>query len=227
MSRGQREAELLDTLEAVIDEELPYVLVGGWAIAAFQQRFTVDIDAVAPSEALDSYRDLLTSRDYEQVADVERNPLYQGRTIRFEKDVGNPVTFDLMLDSLGCRQTDAEWSFRYLAQHSREKSLKTKREITARIPERELLFALKLHSGRKADARDLVVLATDADFGHVETHLRRGDTEKLQAQIETVVSRIESDGFADAFKGVFQQKAIPDENIEEVVQFLRTQKRDL
>ena len=29
MSLGEREAELLDTLEAVIDAELPYVLVGG------------------------------------------------------------------------------------------------------------------------------------------------------------------------------------------------------
>lgn len=226
MSRGQRETELLDTLEAVIDAELPYVLVGGWAIAAFQQRFTVDVDAVAPSEALDPYRDLLTSRGYEQVADVERNPLYRGRTVRFEKDVGNPVTFDLMLDSLGCRQTDAEWSFRYLVQHSREKALKTRRKVEARIPERELLFALKLHSGRKADARDLVVLATNADFGRVETHLRRGNPEKLQTQIETVIDRIESEGFADAFKGVFQQKAIPEATIENVVRFLQRQKRD-
>jgi hypothetical protein len=35
MSLGEREDELLDTLEAVIDAGLPYVLVGGWAIAAF------------------------------------------------------------------------------------------------------------------------------------------------------------------------------------------------
>jgi len=36
MSLGEREDELLDTLEAVIDADLPYVLVGGWAIAAFK-----------------------------------------------------------------------------------------------------------------------------------------------------------------------------------------------
>jgi hypothetical protein len=40
MSLGERETELRETLGAVIDAELPYVLVGGWAIAAFNQRFT-------------------------------------------------------------------------------------------------------------------------------------------------------------------------------------------
>jgi hypothetical protein len=34
MSLGEREDELLDTLETVIDADLPYVLVGGWAITA-------------------------------------------------------------------------------------------------------------------------------------------------------------------------------------------------
>lgn len=41
MNLGEREDELLDTLEAVIDTELPYVLVGGWAIAAFKTRTVV------------------------------------------------------------------------------------------------------------------------------------------------------------------------------------------
>lgn len=222
MSRGRRESELLDTLEAVIDEELPYVLVGEWAISTVQPRFTVDVDVVAPSETFENYRDLLAGRGYEQVADVETTPLYRGRTVRFEKDVGNPVTFDLMLDSLGCRQTDAEWSFRYLSQHSRVASLETRRRLDVHVPERELLFALKLHSGRRADARDLVVLGRDADFDRVQKHLRRGDPEKRRERVEAVLDRIESDGFADAFKGVFQQGTTPEEDVERVVEFLRS-----
>jgi len=55
MSLGDREAELLDTLAAVIDAELPYVLVGGWAVAAFDQRFTTDVDVVVPSQAVDDF----------------------------------------------------------------------------------------------------------------------------------------------------------------------------
>lgn len=222
MSRGSREAELLDTLEAVLEERLPYVLVGGWAISAFQPRFTVDVDVVAPSEALGDYRDLLAGRGYEQVADVETTAVYRGRTVRFEKDVGNPVTFDLMLDSLGCRQTDAEWSFRYLSRHSRVTSLETRRRLDVRIPERELLFALKLHSGRRADARDLVVLGRDCDFDRVEKHFRRGDPEKRRERVETVLDRVASDGFVNGFKGVFQQGTTPEADVERVVEFLRS-----
>ena len=78
MSLGDRENELLDTLEAVIDADLPYVLVGEWAIAAFDQRFTTDVDIVIPAQAIEQYRDLLTGRDYRKIADVERNDTIRG-----------------------------------------------------------------------------------------------------------------------------------------------------
>jgi len=227
MSLGDREAELLDMLEAVIGAELPYVLVGGWAIAAFNQRFTTDVDVVIPGQAIDDYTALLADRGYEKTADVERNNLYEGRTIRFEKDIGNPVRFDAMIDALGCRQTDAEWSYRYLAQHSVTEELRTGRPVTARIPERELLFAVKLHSGRKADARDLVVLAVGADFDRIATHLHRGDLEKLAERIDTVVKRLTSEGFEDAFKGVFEQQTVPEQDVDTVVDFLRDQRQEL
>jgi hypothetical protein len=227
MSLGEREAELLDTLEAVVDDELPYVLVGGWAIAAFNQRFTTDVDVVIPDQAIDDYNALLGDRGYEKTADVERNNLYEGRTIRFEKDIGNPVRFDAMVDALGCRQTEAEWSYRYLAQHSVSEELRTGRQISARIPERELLFAVKLHSGRKADTRDLVVLAAGADFDRISTHLHRGDLEKLAERIDTVLERLTADGFEDAFKGVFEQQTVPKRDVDTVVDFLRDERSGL
>ena len=227
MSLGEREAELLETLEAVIDAELPYVLVGGWAIAAFNQRFTTDVDVVIPGQAIDDYSALLADRGYEKTADVERNDLYEGRTLRFEKDIGNPVRFDAMVDALGCRQTEAEWSYRYLAQHSVTEDLRTGRAVTARIPERELLFAVKLHSGRKADTRDLVVLAAGADFDRIATHLHRGDLEKLGGRINRVLERLTAEGFEDAFKGVFEQQTVPEQDVDTVVDFLRDQRRNL
>jgi hypothetical protein len=227
MSLGEREDELLETLEAVIDADLPYVLVGGWAIAAFDQRFTTDVDIVIPAQALDEHTSLLSERGYEKIADVERNELYEGRTVRFEKDIGNPVRFDAMVDALGCRQTEAEWSYRYLTQHSATEELRTGRPVTARIPERELLFAMKLHSGRKADTRDLVVLAAAADFERIATHLHRGDTEKLAARIEVVLDRLTAEGFEDAFKGVFERQTVPEETVGAVTEFLRDQQARL
>lgn len=227
MSLGEREGELLETLETVIDAQLPYVLVGGWAIAAFNQRFTTDIDVVIPTQAIDDYTELLADRGYEKTADVERNGPYAGRTIRFEKNIGNPVRFDAMVNALGCRQTEAEWSYRYLSQHATTAELRTSRPITARIPEQELLFAVKLHSGRKADTRDLIVLAADADFDRITSHLHRGDLEKLAERISTVCQRLTTQGFEDAFKGVFEQQTIPEQEIDTVVDFLREQQRDL
>jgi len=227
MSLGDREAELQDTLEAVVEDELPYVLIGGWAIAAFNQRFTTDVDVVIAGQAVDDYTALLTDRGYEKTADVERNNIYEGRTLRFEKDIGNPVRFDAMVDALGCRQTAAEWSYRYLVEHSVIEELRTGQPVTARIPERELLFAVKLHSGRKADTRDLVVLAADVDFDRIETHLHRGDPEKLAERIDTVLSRLTAEDFEDAFKGVFEQQTVPEQDIDTVVDFLRTQRQKI
>ena len=96
MSLGEREDELLDTLEAVIDADLPYVLVGGWAIAAFNR---------------------------------------------------------------------------------------------------------------------------------IATHLHRGASEKLAGRIETVLDRLTSEDFADAFKRVFEQQTVPEQDIDAVVKFLRDQQR--
>lgn len=129
-----------------------------------------------------------------------------------------------MVGALGCRQTEAEWSYRHLAQHSLVEELRTARPITARIPERELLFAMKLHSGRKADARDLVVLATSADFDRIATHLHRGDRKKLAGQIDIVLNRLIAEGFEDAFKGVFEQQTVPQQDVDTVVDFLRDQR---
>ena len=87
MSLGDREAELLDTLEAVIDAELPYVLVGGWAIAVFNQRFTTDVDVVIPDQAAEDYLDSAReSRRRRPTADcpwrLRRHAVHGGRESR-------------------------------------------------------------------------------------------------------------------------------------------------
>ena len=67
-----------------------------------------------------------------------------------------------------------------------------------------------VHSGRRADSRDLVVLAAGADFDRIATHLHRGKSEKLAGRIETVLDRLMSEDFADAFNGVFEQQTVPE-----------------
>jgi hypothetical protein len=224
MSLQERQAELIDTHRTVQDEELPYVLVGGWAISAYQTRFTTDVDMVIPETELDAYDALLDGLGYSKAFDEDVANVYEGRIVRYEKPVGdNAVEFDALVGALRCRQTDAEWSYRYLHEHSVFESLEVTEDLTARIPNPALLFALKLHSGRLADARDLVIVGSESDLDSIERHIHRGNPNQLTEQIERVLAELESDEFADSFKGVFQQKELPEDDIDELIQFLRTQ----
>lgn len=224
MSLPERQSELVETHRAILSAELPYVLVGGWAVSAFQTRFTTDIDAVIPSTALDEYDTLLENFGYEKQFDRDVSNEYMGRMIQYEKPVGDyAVKFEALVDVLGCRQTDAEWSYRYIHEHSNLASLDVAENLEGRIPEPGLLFAMKLHSGRIADTRDLVVIGSRADFGRIERHVHRGDAEKLHGQIEMVLDRLQEDGFEDSFKGVFQQQELPANAVADLASFLSEQ----
>ena len=228
MSLPERQSELIDTHRAVQSAGLPYVLVGGWAVSAFQTRFTTDIDTVIPDTALCDYDSLLDHLGCEKQFDKDVSNEYEGRIIQYTKPVGdNRVKFEALVDAMGCRQTGAEWSYRYLHEHSTLESLDVAEDLEGSIPEPSLLFAMKLHSGRKADTRDLVVISTRAEFDRIERHLHRGDPEKLAGQIETVLDRLQQDGFEDSFKGVFQQQKLPADTIGELVSFLSDQRDKL
>ncbi|UHQ99287.1 hypothetical protein HYG81_26020 (plasmid) [Natrinema zhouii] len=119
MSLPERQTELIDTHRAIQDAGLPYVLVVGWAVSAFQARFTTDVDMVLPEISLDEYDALLTNAGYIREFDNDVANIYEGRIVRYEKPVGeNTVEFDALVGALRCRQTDAEWSYRYLEEHS-------------------------------------------------------------------------------------------------------------
>lgn len=228
MSLPERQSELVDTHRAVHEAGLPYVLVGGWAVSAFQTRFTTDIDAVIPATAVERYDSLLTDRRYKKAFEKDVSNRYEGRILRYTKPVGeNDVNFDALVDAVRCRRTDAEWSYRYLHEHSTVASLDVAEDLDGRIPEPALLFALKLHSGRKADTRDLVVISTRADFDRIADHVLRGDADKLEEQIERVVDRLEADSFEDAFKGVFRQEGVPADAVGDLKAFLTEQRGTL
>jgi len=225
MSLPERQSELVETHRAIQEAGLPHVLVGGWAVSAFQTRFTTDIDTVIPATALEDYDSLLVDHGYEKQFEKDVSNNYEGQMRQYAKPVGeNEVTFETLVDAMGCRQTGAEWSYRYLHEHSTVESIDVAENLDGRIPEPALLFAMKLHSGRMADTRDLVVISTRAEFDRIERHLHRGDPEKLDRQIETVLERLQQDGFEDSFKGVFRQEKLPTDAIDELVSFLSEQR---
>lgn len=86
---------------------------------------------------------------------------------------------------------------------------------------------MKIQSGRRADARDLVVVGTTADFETVPEHIDRGDRERLRAQIESVVAEMDDEHFRDSFHGSFRQTDFDASDADEVHAFLRDLKADL
>ena len=227
MSLPDREQELLTTLQAINDAGHPYVLVGGWAVTAFNQRFSTDVDLVIPERAQNEYEAFLTDHGYEQTGEYETSAFYDGRFIQYANDVGNPVHVELLVNALRCRQTDAEWSYRYLEQYSQPATVGRTLTVDTRIPEQELLLAIKLHSGRLTDVRDVVAAATNADFDRIETHLHRGDPAALTTQLSGVREQLDETSFADAFKGEFQQNTMPEDDINRLQAFLTEQQERL
>jgi predicted nucleotidyltransferase len=109
MSLQERQDELIATHRAIQDADLPYVLVGGWAVSAFQTRFTTDVDMVLPESQVAEYDDLLRDLGYEKTFGSDISNVYEGRIVRYEKPVGdNAVQFDALVGAMRCRQTDAE-----------------------------------------------------------------------------------------------------------------------
>lgn len=215
-----RENEIFAVLQGFIDEDLPFVVVGGYGVSAFQHRFSVDADLVVRDDHLDDFTTLLEGRGFDPVADRELD-VYGGRYLAYEKDEELPVTIDLLVNSLHCRQTGGVWRYRYFRRHSTTADIEgTEQAVTVRVPERELLMAVKLHSGRLTDARDVVALAGDADFGRVATHLNRGNEDDLHNVLRGVSETLAGDDFEDSFKGVFSTSDFPEDDIEAVREFV-------
>jgi len=215
-----RENEIFGVLQAFKAEDLDFVVVGGYGVSAHQHRFSVDADLVLRSEDLERFTRILENRGFEK--DTDRNLVYSGRYLAYVKDAELPVTIDLLVDELQCRQTDASWSYQYFEKHSLEKEVEGSEEsVSVRVPSEELLIAVKLHSGRLTDARDIVALIKDADMEEVEKHIDRGNQEKLQDMLENVQQTVSDSDFEDSFKGVFSQNTLPEQQIQRLQEFIQ------
>lgn len=220
-----RENQLFDILHTFTEHDLAFVVIGGYAVSAFQHRFSVDADLVITAEHIDEFTAILRDETYEKVADRRVD---EGRFVAFEKDADLPVTVDLMVDTVQVRQTDATWPYDELVAHADTRTIEgSERAVDVCVPEKELLMAMKLHSGRQTDARDVVVLAEDVAFEQVAAYLHRGDGKRLRSRLQAVRDTITSDAFADGFKGVFSEQELPGEQIERVDSFLRDQIAEL
>ncbi|MFW6141863.1 MAG: DUF6036 family nucleotidyltransferase [Candidatus Saliniplasma sp.] len=217
----ERENQIFEELTNFNENKLEYILVGGYAISAFNHRFSVDADIVIKSSNLEKYSKLLKNDGFEQVQRKKLESVYDGEFISFKKERGLPVTIDILVDSLECRQTGASWSYSYLNEHAMIMDIEgAERSVESYIPEKELLVAIKLHSGRLTDVRDVIALSEDIDIGKVKKHMNRGDKNDLSITLKQIKKILEKEGFEDSFKGVFSEKELPEDNIQKILELI-------
>ncbi len=216
-----RENEILKTLDELSRSRVRFVLVGGYAVSALAgHRFSVDCDLVIRQGELRQVETILASRGFSR--EQERSGLdkrYGGRIVRYVKRLaGLPVSADLMVNSLVCRDTEGAWSFEHIYSNSTMANVSGSQfSVKCRIPNRELLLSFKLHSARKTDVRDIVMLADGASWKEVPSHLNRGEPNKRAESLDRVLSDLQDPKLVSSLKGVFSIKKEVESMIEKAL----------
>ena len=214
----ERENEIFSILDSLNKEKLNYVLIGGYAISAYMHRFSVDADVCIEKKDLESFRRILKEKKYEFTKRMELADAYKGEFECYTKKGKLPVTVDFLINSVASRQTDGSISFSQIFENSQIKKITgIEKELKARIPVKEVLIALKVHSARMTDARDIAALCHDIDFDLVSKFMRTGYSEKIKENLDRLIGFFKSENFKDSFKGVFSIEKLPEGNIDNAI----------
>jgi len=200
----KRENEIFEILQKFLDEKLDFIVVGGYAVSAYKHRFSVDADIIIKEEDLKKFEKIMIKNKFKRTILKQIESLYPSKFLRFEKD---KTSVDVLIDALISRQTDASFSFDLVMDNSELKTISgTEKEIFARVPVKELIIAMKLHSGRLTDFRDVAALAKNSDINKISEFLTRGNLHIVNDNINNFSGTLKKKGFADSFKGVFVEK---------------------
>jgi hypothetical protein len=230
MSFGDRSDALIELLEQLTESGHQYVLVGGYAVSAFNARFSTDLDIVVAPDSKEEFLAFLEAHGFEETDSHAKQWFYDTEVIEYEKRLApqQPIGFDLLVNGLGCRQTEAQWSFDYLHNHSQEQEVTGGTvTTTARVIDGAVLVAAKLHSGRETDLRDVLAVAEEIDLETVTPHLHRGDEDALRAQLERGLEILKSEDLKHGYRSDFGASAVSTETVTALQQYLSEQVEQL
>lgn len=217
----ERENEIFDILDGFNNAELKFVLIGGYAVSAYMHRFSIDADVCIDKKDLQLFKTILEKKHFQFVKRRNLEDIYKGEFECYVKKVKLPVTVDLMIGSVVSRQTNASISFEQLHKNSVIKKITgIEKEISVRIPLKEILIALKINAARLTDARDIVALCQNVDFDVIAKFVDKNQQE-LQNNLDKFLSYFASDNFKDSFKGVFSIEKLPKGSIENAVKLMK------
>ena len=195
-----REQEVIKILDLFLDKKLDLIVVGGYAVSTYKKRFSIDLDIVIKEEELKEFENILEKEGYSLHYEKEIALLYGENFKRFAKKMKNlPVDVDLLINGLVSRTTDAAWGFDYIKRNSAKRKLGNSEFLA---PEKELLIAMKFHSGRLSDIRDIVAMMP-CNKERLKQHLLKGNIKKLKESMKKQASFLNKPQFNDSFKGIF------------------------
>jgi len=226
MSFHNRSDALIELLNEITQAGHEYVLVGGYAVSAFNARFSTDLDIVVAPDSKAEFAEFLERQGFEETDSHAKEWFYDTEVIEYEKRLTpqQPIGFDLLVNGLGCRQTEAQWSFDYLYDHSHQQQVSGGTvTTTARVIDGAVLVAAKLHSGRETDLRDVLAVAEEIDLDTVTTHLLRGDDDALREQLEEGLEILEGDELKHGYRSDFGASAVSEGTVSALQEFLTEQ----
>ena len=226
MSFHNRSDALIELLNEITQAGHEYVLVGGYAVSAFNARFSTDLDIVVAPDSKAEFAEFLERQGFEETDSHAKEWFYDTEVIEYEKRLTpqQPIGFDLLVNGLGCRQTEAQWSFDYLYDHSHQQQVSGGTvTTTARVIDGAVLVAAKLHSGRETDLRDILAVAEEIDLDTVTTHLLRGDDDALREQLEEGLEILEGDELKHGYRSDFGASAVSEGTVSALQEFLTEQ----
>ena len=112
-----------------------------------------------------------------------------------------------MIGALASRTTNASFSYDLLLNNSsKRKIIGIEKEITAIIPDKEILIVTKIHSGRLTDFRDIAAFAKDSSLNKIKKFVFIGDINEVNKNLKELNRLVNDKRFIDSFKGVFMEK---------------------
>jgi len=214
----ERAQEIMRILNLFLDKKLDFIVVGGYAISTYKKRFSIDLDIVVKEENLKDFEKLFEKEGYALHYEKEIALLYGENFKRFRKKLKNlPVDIDLLINGLVCRTTDATWGINYIKRHSIKRKLSNLEFLT---PEKELLVAMKFHSGRLSDIRDIVALMP-CNNEKLKQHLLNGNIKNLKESIKKQSAFLNKPQFDDSFKGIFGPYSYNEKDVQEVKELIK------
>jgi hypothetical protein len=91
----------------------------------FNARFSTDLDIVVAPGSKADFVEFLEQQGFEETDSHAKEWFYDTEVIEYEKRLTpqQPIGFDLLVNGLGCRQTEAQWSSNYLYGHSHQQEV--------------------------------------------------------------------------------------------------------